>query len=71
VSGSYDAVRYLLALGANVNAINLSDGFTPIHQAIRYIDESREVKVIHKLLVYGARLDIKDSDNDTPANCLP
>ncbi len=31
MSGSYDAVRYLVALGANVNAISFSDGSTPIH----------------------------------------
>lgn len=51
-SGAYQSVRYLLAMGANPNAI--SDGnSSPLHYAVRYLDESRDVRCINKLLHYG------------------
>jgi ankyrin repeat protein len=59
VSGSYQALRYLLAEGADPNTKTLNDGCTPLHLAIKYMDETREVRSIHKLLIYGASVDIQ------------
>ena len=59
VSGAYQSVRYLLAEGYDANEKSSSDGCTPLHLALKYMDESREVRTIHKLLVYGAEVDAK------------
>lgn len=56
IQGSYDSVRYLLGMGAKVGTANKSEGLTPLHSAIQFLDETREIKIIHKLLIYGADL---------------
>lgn len=58
VSGSYQAVRYLLAYKADPNKLNLNDKCTPLHLSIKYMDEAREIRTVHKLLIYGARVDV-------------
>jgi len=57
VSGAYQSVRYLLAEGFDPNEKSTSDECTPLHLAIKYMDETREVRTIHKLLIYGATVD--------------
>jgi hypothetical protein len=52
-------VRYLLAEGYDANEKSIADGCTPLHLALKYMDESREVRTIHKLLIYGAEIDVK------------
>jgi len=56
-SGSYQAVRYLLAFGADINATLNSDHSTPMHLAFKNLEEHKELRIIHKLLLYGASID--------------
>lgn len=45
-------------MGANPNA--LSDGrSTPLHYAVRYLDEHRDLRIINKLLHYGIDVELK------------
>lgn len=66
VSGSYQSVRYLLAEGADPNLQQSEELLTPLHMTIKYLDETKEIRTIHKLLIYGAFIDIKDSNGHTP-----
>jgi ankyrin repeat protein len=56
-----DAVKVLLAAGANPNA-KAPDGSTPLHQAVA----ARQVAIIRALVAAGARLDAVNQDNLTP-----
>lgn len=56
-----DAVKTLLAAGANPNA-KAPDGSTPLHQAVT----ARQVDIIRALVAAGARLDAVNQDNLTP-----
>jgi len=56
-----DAVKVLLAAGANPNA-KAPDGSTPLHQAVA----ARQVAIIRALVGAGARLDAVNQDNLTP-----
>jgi len=56
-----DAVKTLLAAGANPNA-NAPDGSTPLHQAVA----ARQVAIIRALVGAGAKLDAVNQDNLTP-----
>jgi hypothetical protein len=47
-----------LAFKADPNKCS-NDGCTPLHLAIKYMDETREIRTVHKLLIYGGRTDIK------------
>jgi ankyrin repeat protein len=60
-SGSYQAVRYLLAFQANVNLQTVSCGSTPLVLSIKAMDNICEPRTIHKLMLYGADPNIKDS----------
>eukprot|EP00347_Sterkiella_histriomuscorum_P015541 403356641 len=68
VSGSYQAVRYLLAQKANPNIQQQGDLLSPLHMTIKYIDETREIRTIHKLLIYGAFIDTLDENKMTPTD---
>ncbi|CDW91601.1 dhhc zinc finger domain containing protein [Stylonychia lemnae] len=70
ISGSYQSIRYLLAIGANPNIQTNSEGCAPLHMAIRYLDETREIRCIHKMLQYGASLDVKDLDDLEPKDYI-
>jgi inversin len=56
LSGSYQATRYLLACGADANSVSNADGeqVTPLLLAMKSMEEMRDPKIIHKLLLYGA-----------------
>lgn len=56
-----DAVKTLLAAGANPNA-KAPDGSTPLHQAVA----ARQVEIIRALVAAGAKLDAVNQDNLTP-----
>jgi uncharacterized protein len=56
-----DAVKALLAAGANPNA-KAPDGSTPLHQAVA----ARQVAIIQALVAAGAKLDAVNQDNLTP-----
>jgi ankyrin repeat protein len=58
VAGAYQALRYLLANGANPNAVQTAEANTPLQLAVKYMDETREVRTLHKLLIYGADIEI-------------
>lgn len=59
LSGSYQSVRYLLANGANVNRVTTSEKTTTILLCLKNMEETREPRIIHKLLIYGADPDFK------------
>jgi ankyrin repeat protein len=64
-----DAVKVLLAAGANPNA-RAADGSTPLHQAV----QAKSVAMIRTLADAGASLDAVNKDNKTPlllAEALP
>ena len=56
-----DAVKALLAAGANPNA-KAPDGSTPLHQAVA----ARQVAIVRALVAAGAKLDAVNQDNLTP-----
>ena len=56
-----DAIKVLLAAGANPNA-KAPDGATPLHQAVT----ARQVAIIRALVAAGAKLDAVNKDNLTP-----
>jgi uncharacterized protein len=56
-----DAVKTLLAAGANPNA-KAPDGSTPLHQAVA----ARQVAIVRALVAAGAKLDVVNQDNLTP-----
>ncbi len=56
-----DAVRALLAAGANPNT-KAPDGSTPLHQAVA----ARQIAIIRALVAAGAKLDAVNQDNLTP-----
>lgn len=56
-----DAVKVLLAAGANPNA-KAPDGSTPLHQAVT----ARQVAIVRALVAAGAKLDAVNQDNLTP-----
>lgn len=58
---SYQAVRYLLAHKADVNAITASNESSPLILAMRDMEETREPRIIHKLMLYGADPKLKVS----------
>ena len=60
-SGSYQAVRYLLAFNANVNLPTNNCGSTPLVLSIKTMDNICEPRIIHKLMLYGADPNIRDS----------
>lgn len=64
LSGSYLAVRYLLANGASPNSVSSfeSEMMTPLLLAMKSMDDMREPRVIHKLLLYGADCNYKVSN---------
>lgn len=35
---------------------------------IKYLDETKEIRTIHKLLIYGAFIDSKDENGNTPTD---
>lgn len=69
-SGSYQAVRYLLANGSDPNAQTFNERSTPLLVAMRSIMDTREVKIIHKLLLYGADPSYSDIHGETCASLL-
>ncbi len=58
---SVEAVKVLLAAGANPNA-KAPDGSTPLHQAV----QAKQVAMIRTLAAAGASLDAVNKDNKTP-----
>jgi ankyrin repeat protein len=56
-----EAVRTLLAAGANPNA-KAPDGSTPLHQAV----QARQVAIVRALAAAGAKLDATNKENLTP-----
>ena len=63
LSGSYQAVRYLLSHKADVNAKTSSNEATPLILALRDMEETREPRIIHKLILYGADTQLKVSSS--------
>jgi ankyrin repeat protein len=61
LSGSYQAVRYLLAHKADLNAKTASNEASPLILALRDMEETREPRIIHKLILYGADTQLKVS----------
>jgi hypothetical protein len=57
----FEAIKVLLAAGANPNAKN-TDGSTLLHQAVT----TRQAGVIRSLVAAGAKLDAVNKDNLTP-----
>ena len=64
ISGSYQAVRYLLAAKADPN-IPSSDSSTPLHVSLKNMDETREPRIIHKLLIYGSLKNVNNNKGET------
>jgi hypothetical protein len=54
-------VRYLLAHKADVNAKTASNEASPLILALRDMEETREPRIIHKLILYGADTQLKVS----------
>ena len=61
ISHAHQAVRYLLAWGAEPNAADMA-GYTPLHLALRdfEFDQSKSLSTLRLLLNKGASLDIRD-----------
>ncbi len=62
-SGSYQAIRYLLAFHALPNLVSETCGSTPLILAIKNMKDTCEPRIIHKLMIYGADPNIKDRNN--------
>ena len=63
--GAYDAVKYALDNGANINVLDdvNKDGDTPLIIAIR----CQDIKMISLLLNRGARLDVRNKKGKLPS----
>ena len=60
--GAIRIVKFLIDYGANVNAKDDNDGYTPIHWAAK----DGNVEIAKLLIASGAKIDVKDNDGDTP-----
>jgi len=71
ISHSHNAVRYLLAWGASVNATDLA-GYMPLHLALRDLeyDHNRSLMTIRRLVRSGARLDHQDQTDRLPQDYI-
>lgn len=54
-----------MAFNANVNLTATSCGSTPLMLAVKAIDDTCEPRIIHKLMIYGADPNIKDTKMKT------
>ena len=54
-------MRYLLAYKADPNALTLSDRSSPILLTLKNMDEIREPRILHKLLMHGADKNLRDA----------
>ena len=61
--GSKEVIDLLLDLGANIKAID-SDGNTCLHYAVK----SKSIRAVKKLLVRGAKKNVKNKEGKTPFN---
>ena len=61
ISHAHQAVRYLLAWKAEVNATDMA-GYTPLHLALRdfEFDQTKSLSTLRLLLNHDASLDIRD-----------
>jgi ankyrin repeat protein len=66
---SYYALQYLLALGADINAID-ANGVTALHLAIKESAEEKNSRCIRLLLKRGADLSIRDGFGSTPRDLV-
>ena len=71
ISHSHQAVRYLLAWNAEVNATDMA-GYTPLHLALRdfEFDQSKSLSTLRLLLNYDAKLDIRDQNYQIPEDYI-
>jgi ankyrin repeat protein len=60
-SGQKDVIEYLLAVGADPNALDKS-GVSPLHRAVR----TRGSEAVRALLAGGARVDLRNKSGSTP-----
>jgi len=61
--GFVDCAELVLTHGADVNAVGDLDGDTPLHRAVK----EGHAPMVRVLVQHGARLDIRNNDNLTPA----
>lgn len=59
------ALGYILALGPDPNIQDV-DGYTPLHLAVKNIDQVLTTRFIRYLLLKGARTDLKDRRGKLP-----
>ena len=64
ISHSHVAIEFLLAWGADVNAID-SDELTPLHLTVRGIEDQKDLSTIRKLIFKGANTRARDHLNRT------
>ena len=65
LSGSYQSVRYLLANGSDPNAQTHGDKATPLLLAMKTMQDTKEPRILHKLLLYGADSQYIDINGDS------
>ncbi len=66
----FQTAQYLLSLGADVNSVDYRDN-TPIYAALRQQKEHPpSLELIELLLTFGASLNHKNNDGDSPLHCL-
>lgn len=58
-------MSFLLSLGAEPNKIN-NENLTPLHLAVRTIEEHESKRNVKALLLEGARRDIRDHNGKFP-----
>ena len=68
-SSSETALAYLLSYCDNVN-IQDSEGYTPLHLAVKNVENLEMTRVVRALLIKGAKTDIKNNEGKNPIDLI-
>lgn len=62
-------MSYLLAWGPDLN-LRDNDGYTPLHLAIKSVDQVESTRPARFLLIRGANKSVRDNNEDTPLDLI-